>query len=101
MRYDQILSFIKTFPGEYDEATGNYGDDTTTTEKLLASVSSLSLEQQITYLGEHKKGALIAHTKSRPSFVPDHVEFKGNKYKSLKSRNLRGGKTVFVLGEVS
>ena len=58
MRYDKPIFFQHVKPGEYDAATGNYGDDTITEEKRYASISDTGAEALNLIYGKLKQGSL-------------------------------------------
>lgn len=43
MRYDTPIYFQKLTPGEYDPATGNYGEDTISEDMKSASVMDMGI----------------------------------------------------------
>lgn len=96
MRYDQILSFIKTFQGEYDEVTGDYTDQDEESLEIIANVCDMAEEVQLRLLGELKRGALTAYTKAQAPSSFDYILHKGRSYDLVSSRQLRGKHTYHL-----
>ena len=57
MRCDTEVFFQSIVPGEYDEATGDYRDDTVSEEKRHASVTDTGTETMNLVYGSIKQGS--------------------------------------------
>lgn len=58
MRYDTPIFFQHIVPGELDETTHNYSEDTITEKKLFACVSSSGVDTLKLVYGNIKQGSL-------------------------------------------
>ena len=58
MRYDKPIYFQSIQQGEYNAATGNYGDDSITEEKRYADVTDTGTETLKLVYGSIKQGSL-------------------------------------------
>lgn len=96
MRYDTPIYFQRITAGEYNENTGNYGEDSVTEEKRFASVTDTGNKTLSLLYGEIRQGALIARIQ-RPYELPfDRIRIGKKEYRCDLSRRKR----VFVLSEV-
>ena len=61
MRYDTPIYFQKLTPGEYDPATGNYGEDTISEDMKSASVMDTGTNTMMLVYSGIKEGSLTIH----------------------------------------
>lgn len=96
MRYDTPIYFQRIKAGEYDEKTGNYGEDAIAEEKRFASVTDAGNKTLSLLYGEIRQGSMIARIQ-RPYNEPfDHVRIGEKVYRCDLCRKKR----VFILSEV-
>ena len=96
MRFDTPIYFQRITSGEYDEKTGNYGEDTISEEKRFASVTDAGNKTLSLLYGEIREGSLIARIQ-RPYNEPfDRIRIGKKVYRCDLCRR----KKVFIVSEV-
>ena len=96
MRYDKPVYFRATVPGEFDKASGNYGEDTITEERRYASVTDTGAQMLTMLFGKVKQGALTIRLQRPYIKAFDSIRIGDTVYSVAFSRNKR----VFVINEV-
>lgn len=99
MRYDTPIYFRRIAPGDYDPATGNYGDDTIAEVARYASVMDTSRETMRLIYGEIRQGSLTIHLQNHYDDPFDRIRVGNRLYAVDYARRLRV-KQVFVVSEV-
>ena len=100
MRYDTPVYFQTVKSGQYDQNTGNYGDDTIVEKELMASVMDTSTKTMQLIYGTIKQGSLTIHIQNHWNEVFNFIRIDKKHYKVDYSRKLRT-KHIFVLSEVT
>lgn len=100
MRYDTPVYFQTVKSGQYDQNTGNYGDDTIVEKELMASVMDTSTKTMQLIYGTIKQGSLTIHIQNHWNEVFNFILIDKKQYKVDYSRKLRT-KHIFVLSEVT
>lgn len=88
-----------TTPGEYDESTGDYGDDTISEEKRHASVTDTGTETMNLVYGSIKQGSKTVRLQTHYKKSFDRIRIGDALYRVDFERKLRT-KHVFVVSEV-
>lgn len=96
MRYDTPIFFQRVTPGEYNENTGDYGEDTISEEKRFAAVTDAGCKTLNLLYGEIREGAVVARIQRSYKEAFDRVRIGYKVYRCDLSR----GKRVFILSEV-
>ena len=78
MRYDTPIYFQKLTPGEYDPATGNYGEDTISEDMKSASVMDTGTNTMMLVYSGIKEGSLTIHLQNHYDRPFDRIRV-GNK----------------------
>lgn len=99
MRCDTEVFFQLTTPGEYDESTGDYGDDTISEEKRHASVTDTGTETKNLVYGSIKQGSKTVRLQTHYKKSFDRIWIGNALYRVDFERKLRT-KHVFVVSEV-
>lgn len=99
MRYDKPIYFQRVTPGEYDEATGNYVDDTVEEVKRYADITDAGTETLNLIYGEIRQGVHTVRLQSHYTEPFDRIRIGRKVYHSDFERKLRRGH-VFVVSEV-
>lgn len=99
MRCDTEVFFQSIVPGEYDEATGDYGDDTVSEEKRHASVTDTGTETMNLVYGSIKQGSKTVRIQTHYKKAFDRIRIGNSLYRVDFERKLRT-KHVFVVSEV-
>ena len=99
MRFDTPIYFRTVKPGEYDASTGNYGEDTITEEKRLASVTDSTTETMNLVYGGIKQGSKTVRLQNHYNEPFDQIKIGDKVYRVDKERKLRV-KHTFVVSEV-
>lgn len=99
MRRDTEVFFQSIVPGEYDEATGDYRDDTVSEEKRHASVTDTGTETMNLVYGSIKQGSKTVRLQTHYKKPFDRIRIGDTLYKVDFERKLRT-KHVFVVSEV-
>ena len=100
MRYDTPVYFQTVKSGQYDQNTGNYGDDTIVEKELMASVMDTSTKTMQLIYGTIKQGSLTTHIQNHWNEVFNLIRIDKKQYKVDYSRKLKT-KHIFVLSEVT
>ena len=99
MRYDTAVYFQKITSGEYDQNTGNYGDDTVEETLRYASVMDTGTDMlKLVYDGP-KQGSLTIQLQTHYIEPFDRIRVGEKVYNVDFSRKLRM-KHIFVVSEV-
>ena len=98
MRYDTPIYFQTITPGEYDPATGDYGDPTATEVMRLASVMDTSSETMMQVFGEIRQDSKTAHIQTHYADPFDAIRIGDKVYQVAQRRTLRF-KDTFILKE--
>lgn len=99
MRCDIEVFFQPIVPGEYDEATGDYRDDTVSEEKRHASVTDTGTETMNLVYGSIKQGSKTVRIQTHYKKAFDRIRIGNALYRVDFERKLRT-KHVFVVSEV-
>lgn len=99
MRCDTEVFFQSIVPGEYDEATGDYGDDIVSEEKRYASVTDTGTETMNLVYGSIKQGSKTVRLQTHYKKLFDRIRIGNALYRVDFERKLRT-KHVFVVSEV-
>lgn len=99
MRYDKPIYFQRVTPGEYNESTGNYGDDTVEEVKRYADVTDAGAETLNLIYGEIRQGIYTIRLQAHYNEPFDNIRIGQKTYRSDFERKLRRGH-VFVVSEV-
>lgn len=99
MRYDTPIYFQKLTPGEYDPATGNYGEDTISEDMKSASVMDTGTNTMMLVYSGIKEGSLTIHLQNHYDQPFDRIRVGKKTYGVDFSRKLRM-KQVYVVSEV-
>lgn len=99
MRCDTEVFFQSIVPGEYDEATGDYRDDTVSEEKRHASVTDTGTEIMNLVYGSIKQGSKTVRLQTQYRKPFDRIRIGNALYRVDFERKLRT-KHVFVVSEV-
>ena len=99
MRYDKPIYFQRVTPGEYDETTGNYADDTVEEVKRFADITDAGAETLNLIYGEIRLGVYTIRLQSHYTEPFDRIRIGRKVYRSDFARKLRRGH-VFVVSEV-
>lgn len=100
MRYDTTIYFQTTTAGEYDEASGYYGQDKVEETAALASVMDTSRETMHLLFGEIRQGTLTVQLLNHYDAPFDRIRI-GEKVYSVKSRRRLRTKETFIICEVA
>ena len=98
MRCDTEVFFQSIVPGEYDEATGDYRDDTVSEEKRHASVTDTGTETMNLVYGSIKQGSKTVRIQTHYKKAFDRIRIGNSLYRVDFERKLRT-KHVFVVSE--
>ena len=96
MRFDTPIYFQRITSGEYDEKTGNYGEDTISEEKRFASVTDAGNKTLSLLYGEIREGSLIARIQRPYNHPIDRIRIGKKVYRCDLCRR----KKVFIVSEV-
>ena len=99
MRCDTEVFFQSIVPGEYDEATGDYRDDTVSEEKRHASVTATGTETMNLVYGSIMQGSTTVRLQTQYKKSFDCIRIGNALYRVDFERKLRT-KHVFVVSEV-
>ncbi len=99
MRYDTPVYFQKVVSGNYEAATGNYGEDAVVEEKRYADVTDARTDTLNLVYGEVKQGARVVRLQRQYRGRFDRIRIGDKVYRVDFSRNFRV-KQVFVVSEV-
>ena len=99
MRYDTLVYFQKVVSGNYETATGNYGEDVVVEEKRYADVTDAGTDTLNLVYGEVKQGARVVRLQRQYQGRFDRIRIGDKVYRVDFSRNFRV-KQVFVVSEV-
>lgn len=89
MRYDTPIYFQKLTPGEYDPATGNYGEDTISEDMKSASVMDTGTNTMMLVYSGIKEGSLTIHLQNHYDKPFDRIRV-GNKTYGVVSAESSG-----------
>ena len=99
MRFDTPVYFQRVRPGEYDEFTGNYGEDTIDEIKRYANVTDVETDTLNLVYGEIRQGCKVVRLQTHYRRGFDRIRINEKTYRVDLSRELRN-KHVFVVSEV-
>lgn len=99
MRYDKKVYFQKITPGEYDPATGNYGEDDVTETLRFASVVNTGTDLMQLIYGKLVQDSLTIQIQNHYNEPFDRIRYGDKTYSVDRVSNLRL-KQVFVVSEV-
>jgi hypothetical protein len=99
LRCDTEVFFQSIVPGEYDEATGDYRDDTVSEEKRHASVTDTGTETMNLVYGSINQGSKTVRLQTHYKKSFDCIRIGNALYRVDFERKLRT-KHVFVVSEV-
>ena len=99
MRYDTDIYFQRVILGEYDQATGNYKEDTVTETKRSASVTDTGVETMNLIYGGIKQGSCTIQLQNHYKDVFDRIRIGEKLYRVDFARTLRV-KHIFIVSEV-
>ena len=98
MRFDTPIHFKSIKQGDYDEHTGNNGNDNITEVKKYASVTDCGVDTIKLIYGTIKQGSLIVKIQDSYKEPFDFIRIGDKDYKVDMSRKLRT-KQVFIVSE--
>lgn len=98
MRYDTPIYFQTITPGEYDPATGDYGDPTAKETMKLASVMDTQTDTMMQVFGEIRQDSKTAHIQTHYAEPFDAIRIGDKVYQVAHRRTLRF-KDTFILKE--
>ncbi len=99
MRYDTPIFFQKIEHGTYDATTGNYGPQTISETRRMASVFDTGVDMMRLIYGRIREGSLTAHIQNHYDQAFNRIRIGEKIYKAERVRKLRH-KQTFVLTEV-
>lgn len=99
MRYDKPIFFRAVTPGDYDESTGNYGDDSITETMVMASVMDTQTETMKLVYGDIRQGSLTLTIQNHYDQIFDNIRIGGKIYRVDRTRRLRV-KQSFIVSEM-
>lgn len=99
MRYDKKVYFQKIKQGEYDPATGNYGEDEVTETLRFASVVNTGTEMMRLVYGQLRQDSLTIQIQNHYTEPFDYIRYGDKTYSVDRVSNLMT-KQVFVVSEV-
>lgn len=99
MRYDTPIFFRTVTPGDYDESTGNYGDDEVSETKAMASVMDTQTETMKLVYGDIRQGSLTLTIQNHYDKIFDNIRVGDKIYRVDRTRRLRV-KQSFIVSEV-
>lgn len=99
MRFDTPIYFQRVKPGEYDDATGNYGEDTVEEVRVYANVVETGVETLQLIYGELKQGTYKVCLQNRYEKSFDRIRIGSKTYHADFIRSPRI-KQIFVVSEV-
>jgi len=98
MRYDTPIFFRTVTPGDYDESTGNYGDDEVSETMVMASVMDTQTETMKLVYGDIRQGSLTLTTQNHFDQTFDNIRIGDKVYRVDRTRRLRV-KQSFIVSE--
>lgn len=99
MRYDTPVFFRAVTPGDYDESTGNYEDDSIIETMVMASVMDTQTEMLKLIYGDIRQGSLTVVIQNHYDQPFDNIRIGGKIYRVDRTRRLRV-KQSFIVSEV-
>lgn len=99
MRYDTPIFFRTVTPGDYDELTGNYGDDEVSETMVMASVMDTQTETMKLVYGDIRQGSLTLTIQNHFDQTFDNIRIGDKVYRVDRTRRLRV-KQSFIVSEV-
>lgn len=99
MRYDTPIYFQRVTAGEYDLATGNYGEDAVVETLQYASVMDTRDETKRLLYGEIRQGSLAVHIQNHYTDAFDRIRI-GEKVYAVDYRRRLRVKETFIVSEV-
>lgn len=99
MRFDTPIYFQRVKAGEFDETTGNYGEDTVTEIKRFASVTNAGTNVLNLIYGEIREGGLVVRLQTHYDAPFDRIRIGKKVYRVDFSRPQRL-KQTFIVSEV-
>lgn len=99
MRYDTPVFFRAITPGDYDESTGNYRDDSVSETMVMASVMDTQTETMKLVYGDIRQGSLTLTIQNHYDQTFDNIRVGDKVYRVDRTRHLRV-KQSFIVSEV-
>lgn len=99
MRYDTPIFFRAVTPGDYDESTGNYGEDVVSETMVMASVMDTQTETMKLVYGDIRQGSLTLTIQNHYDQTFDNIRVGDKVYRMDRTRRLRV-KQSFIVSEV-
>lgn len=99
MRYDTPVFFRAVTPGDYDESTGNYRDDSVSETMVMASVMDTQTETMKLVYGDIRQGSLTLTIQNHYDQTFDNIRVGDKVYRVDRTRLLRV-KQSFIVSEV-
>ncbi|MBM6764517.1 hypothetical protein H5996_01180 [Faecalicoccus pleomorphus] len=99
MRYDTPIFFRAVTPGDYDESTGNYEDDSIIETMVMASVMDTQTETMKLVYGDIRQGSLTLTIQNHCDQTFDNIRIGDKVYRVDRTRRLRV-KQSFIVSEV-
>lgn len=99
MRYDTPIFFRAVTPGDYDESTGNYEDDSIIETMVMASVMDTQTETMKLVYGDIRQGSLTLTIQNHYDQIFDNIRVGDKVYRVDRTRRLRV-KQSFIVSEV-
>lgn len=99
MRYDTPVFFRAVTPGDYDESTGNYRDDSVSETMVMASVMDTQTEAMKLVYGDIRQGSLTLTIQNHFDQTFDNIRIGDKVYRVDRTRRLRV-KQSFIVSEV-
>lgn len=99
MRFDTPVYFQQVMPGEYDESTGNYGDDIINEELVYARVNNTGTETLNLIYGEIRQDSLIIKLQMPYTAAFDRIKV-GDKFYKVDSVKQLKNIQVYVVSEL-
>ena len=99
MRFDMPVYFQRVQSGEYEESTGDYGEDSIEEEMRYANVTDAGTETLNLVYGEIRQGCRVVRLQRYYEKAFDRFRIGERLYRVDLSRKLRN-KQVFIVSEV-
>lgn len=99
MRYDTSVFFRAVTLGDYDESTGNYGEDVVSETMVMASVMDTQAETMKLVYGDIRQGSLTLTIQNHYDKTFDNIRVGDKVYRVDRTRRLRV-KQSFIVSEV-
>ena len=89
MRLETPIDFLTLVPGQYNEETGNYDNDTYKHDVKRAQVYDASAVTKRHEYGEYRQGDLVVSILGHLGYTPDSAVVNGIRYSIEDTRLLR------------